>query len=150
MAFQNTGNINKLQDCDNMEQFYHYANLTKSYVQIDDLTILSTMGCQIRCKTRVFTMKNHINQRYIKADDCDHIKADDCDHIKSDSMDLAFFYSDGNVESIEHVPTYDANSLFGDIGGSLGLLMGYSVLGFYVGVERLVSYSLNKIMRQQH
>ena len=65
-------------------------------------------------------------------------------------MDLAFFYANGDMKKIEHVPLYDANSLFGDIGGCLGLLMGYSILGLYVGAERVIEYSLGRIMSKTH
>ena len=49
----------------------------------------------------------------------------------SDSVKLSFFYNQYEVPVREHVWAYDWVNLVSDFGGWLGILLGYSILGFY-------------------
>ena len=49
----------------------------------------------------------------------------------SDSVRLSFFYNQYEVPVREHVWAYDFVDLVSDFGGWLGILLGYSILGFY-------------------
>ena len=50
---------------------------------------------------------------------------------KSDSVGIGFFYNQYEVPVREHVWDYDWVNLVSDFGGWLGILLGYSILGFY-------------------
>ena len=46
-------------------------------------------------------------------------------------LELNFFYHQYEVPVRKHVYAYDRSNLISDIGGYLGLLLGYSILTFY-------------------
>ena len=50
---------------------------------------------------------------------------------RSDSVVISFFYNQYEVPVREHVWDYDWVNLVSDFGGWLGILLGYSILGFY-------------------
>ena len=50
---------------------------------------------------------------------------------RSDSVVIGFFYNQYEVPVREHVWDYDWVNLVSDFGGWLGILLGYSILGFY-------------------
>ena len=50
---------------------------------------------------------------------------------ESTNMTLYLFYNQYEIPVIDHVYAYDHLNLIADFGGYLGLLLGYSILGFY-------------------
>ena len=48
-----------------------------------------------------------------------------------DNLTIRLFYNQYEIPVIDHVYAYDHLNLIADFGGYLGLLLGYSILGFY-------------------
>ena len=44
---------------------------------------------------------------------------------------MMFYYASNKIRVKEEYYTYDSSNLIADFGGYLGLLLGYSILGFY-------------------
>ena len=56
-------------------------------------------------------------------------------------------YFDPNVRVMKSVPTMDLMTLFSNIGGVVGLTLGYSILQIVEGLEQLMKLMWNGIKR---
>ena len=65
------------------------------------------------------------------------------------SFILRFYYNQHDVPVREHVYAYDEWNLVSDFGGWLGLLLGYSILGFYDKFEFLVGILREKLTQKR-
>jgi len=58
-----------------------------------------------------------------------HIDKDRMRHFLRDNLlELDLYFEEMSTQIIQQVPAYDEESLFGDIGGQVGLFLGASIL----------------------
>ena len=74
----------------------------------------------------------------------------DLDEDTSKIVLFEFFYNQYEVQVREHVWAYDHLNLISDIGGWLGLLLGYSILGFYDTLKYILGDVKKKLTQKRH
>ena len=72
------------------------------------------------------------------------------DKDSSQFVQFEFFYEQYEIQVREHVYAYDGLNLFSDIGGWLGLLLGYSILGFYDTLTSILGDVKKKLTQKRH
>ena len=91
----------------------------------EDQEIFEMTGCMPSCSKSIFELKP-LNEQT---------------HNGKEEVRLRFTYPTGEYESKEEYYIYDAKSFVADIGGYLGLLLGYSLLSLYhMASERLLDF----------
>ena len=68
----------------------------------------------------------------------------------SQFVQFEFFYEQYEIQVREHVYAYDGLNLFSDFGGWLGLLLGYSILGFYDTLLSILGDVKKKLTQKRH
>ena len=92
---------------------------------IERREIFEMTGCMPSCSKSIFELKP-LNEQT---------------HNGKEEVRLRFTYPTGEYESKEEYYIYDAKSFVADIGGYLGLLLGYSLLSLYhMASERLLDF----------
>ncbi|KAL5016079.1 hypothetical protein ScPMuIL_005668 [Solemya velum] len=86
--------------------------------------------------------------------DCDLLKHSDKsfnpDKYLSNFLKVIIYYEDLNYETIEEEPLYDTTRFVSDIGGTLGLFMGASLLSAVEVLQLIVEFTLLIWRRAQH
>ena len=72
----------------------------------------------------------------------------DLDNYK-DTVEFDFFYDQYEIQVREHVYAYDSLNLVSDFGGWLGLLLGYSILGFYDSLTSILNHVKKKLTHKR-
>uniref|UniRef100_A0A182YIM6 Uncharacterized protein n=1 Tax=Anopheles stephensi TaxID=30069 RepID=A0A182YIM6_ANOST len=108
-----------VQDCDNAE---NTKQLIKFYRQLEDLDG-TQCGCFQPCTTTIYTA-SVMNRKPF--------------HISVPAAQLWVYYTSKMVTIVEEFHGYDFNQFVSDLGGSLGFLLGLSVLGLIGLLEKIV------------
>ena len=66
-----------------------------------------------------------------------------------DTVEFDFYYNQYEIQVREHAYAYDSLNLISDLGGWLGLLLGYSILGFYDTLVFILSNVKMKFNRKR-
>ena len=93
--------------------------LANSFKFLDPNSLKNIAKCYPGCNRYEYSLKL---QRKTALRDLDNYK---------DTVEFDFFYDQYEIQVREHVYAYDSLNLVSDFGGWLGLLLGYSILGFY-------------------
>merc|ERR1712061_542020 len=65
---------------------------------------------------------------------------------KNSKLTLTFIFKDGSYQEVQEYIVYDIYSFIADVGGYLGLLLGYSLLSIYQDVTKwIMSFKIWKI-----
>uniref|UniRef100_A0A182WA48 Uncharacterized protein n=1 Tax=Anopheles minimus TaxID=112268 RepID=A0A182WA48_9DIPT len=108
-----------IRDCDNAETT---KQLIKLYRQLEDLDG-TQCGCFQPCTTTIYTA-SVMNRKPF--------------HISVPAAQLWVYYTSKMVTIVEEFHGYDFNQFVSDLGGSLGFLLGLSVLGLIGLLEKIV------------
>ena len=93
-----------------------YDNYIANFPPNDPISIRDTTNCRPGCKRYAYSTK--VYKQWV-------------DNSQPGTLELKFFYHQYEVPVRKHVYAYDRSNLISDIGGYLGLLLGYSILAFY-------------------
>ena len=118
----------------------HYKTFLKIYDEIAKLTeqsIAERTGCLAACQRNEFTV-NIVNRAERPSKPGGHFTG-------------YFFYASGRYVEKTYFYVYDWIHLLADLGGYMGLLLGYSLLTMYDGTKNLCKLGLGwKRMAKQH
>lgn len=83
-----------------------------------------------------------------------HIDKDRMRHFLRDNLlELDLYYEEMSTQVIQQVPSYDEESLFGDIGGQIGLFLGASILTVLEIVDllgRVLVVKFGRVKKPEH
>ena len=74
-------------------------------------------------------------------------------YLRDNFLDVDFYFEEMSIEKITERPAYDEESLFGDIGGQVGLFLGASILTlleFIDLVARILSRKFKRRIYPEH
>ncbi|KAK3790659.1 hypothetical protein RRG08_048784 [Elysia crispata] len=71
-------------------------------------------------------------------EDCNVLRSLDVEKTRSEFVKLVIFYEDLNYEKIEESPAYEIDQFLSDIGGTIGLYIGLSVLAIFEVINLIV------------
>ena len=97
-----------------------FMNLTSTILQSDEETLSELTGCEPSCTRSDYSSKFVSN-----------VVLPDDDGEKDNVLILKLYYARNRVTVRRQYYTYTLEHLIADLGGCLGLLLGYSLLGFY-------------------
>ena len=108
--------------CNTTSQLKHLGNLTRKLQEVDSNTIYENTGCLASCKRNEY---GAIEATPTRSEDCAGWLGQVC------AFYLRFRILDVSYEEKEQYYIYDNNSFIADIGGLLGLLLGWSIFGLF-------------------
>ena len=108
--------------CNTTSQLKHLGNLTRKLQEVDSNTIYENTGCLASCKRNEY---GAIEATTLQSEDCAGWLGQVC------AFYLRFKILDVSYEEKEQYYIYDNNSFIADIGGLLGLLLGWSIFGLF-------------------
>ncbi|XP_044252939.1 uncharacterized protein LOC123003935 [Tribolium madens] len=112
------------QDYPLCSDYISINNITNAMTEKFSSQALSECDCQGRCNNTLY--KYQIEHRR------------DVDVIQGSSSTIAIYFASNLVTELNDVISYDWNVFLADIGGSLGFLLGLSVIGFVNVIEEVV------------
>jgi hypothetical protein len=113
--------------CNETWQYEKLYNLKQESAYMDDSEIFENMGCLSSCKKTKYIL-NPLSGLVTK------------NKYSPNRFKIKLFFSSGRYNEKTQYWIYDMNNLIADIGGYLGLLLGYSLLSLYNRmVENIVS-----------
>ena len=118
---------NSLPPCMHPGEYDLYKILTRILQLTNEEMVFKYTGCMPCCS------RNEIHSKLVARDN--NIEKSpfysSLYHLEQDYVIMRFFYASNKITSKEEYYTYDTSNLIADFGGYLGLLLGYSILGFY-------------------
>ena len=110
--------------CTTKDQLLKLKYYTEMFPQFDDKDVYKLMGCLSRCEKDVFRLVTEPIR---------------CDHFNyGEQFLLELSITDRWHEEKEQYLIYDFDSFIADVGGYLGLLLGFSILSLYHQIEGLL------------
>ena len=106
--------------CSHAREYDQYLDIIFKYMDPDSLT--NGAKCYPRCIRYEYTTKLFWKERG---------GIFGFDGNTSNLVQIQFFYGHYEMQVRKHVYDYDELNLVSDFGGWLGILLGYSILGFY-------------------
>ena len=103
-----------LPDCESPSQYKAFQNWTRIYASLDSTPASRQTGCQWSCEHAKFELM-HMTDLWISP------------KYGPGSLRLAFVLNKGHFLKNEQYTIYDGTSFIADVGGFLGLLLGYSL-----------------------
>ena len=104
--------------CTTLSQLMDLANITKAFELADGKEIYEATGCLSQCEKDHFSM----SQGFLSGEG-------------QHELGLKFIILDTTYEAREQYVIYDINSFIADVGGYMGLLLGFSLSSIYADVE---------------
>ena len=113
MASQNQTTMN----CLDPSKLHRWKAIWGDLVKMDEQELYEETGCMARCKRREWTISKIFDKK---------------SYLQNDSqIMMLMFYANGRYQEGKQYYTYDFNSFLSDLGGYLGLLLGYSIVSFF-------------------
>ncbi len=112
-----------LPPCETAAQYDAVSKLSLNVSKSTSETIVSMTGCRPSCKKRIFDARHIFSQK--------NFDGASWSALSQEQAQLTLFYSSGVYEEQDQYLAYDLNTFTSDVGGQLGLLLGYSLLAFY-------------------
>ena len=100
---------------------------------MDENGIHGLTGCLASCNKDEFQVE--LGNMVVREDE--NCFGDFCWGETTRSMKLYAHFQNGRYEDKEQYIIYDYNSMIADVGGYMGLLLGYSLLSVYEKVEQM-------------
>ena len=119
---------NPLGTCNSTSQLNHLGNITRKLQDVDANTIYKNTGCLASCERNEY---GAIEATPIQSQACGWY-GQACD------FSLRFKILDVSYKEEEQYYIYDYNSFLADVGGLLGLLLGWSIFGLVDMLENLL------------
>ena len=116
----------KKVNCDNVTQLQSLSKYTYQFQEADANTIYKISGCLSSCEKDEY----QIDKTYTSSTKSPH-----------DTM-INFRIMDSSYQEMEQYLLYDLDSFIADVGGFMGLLLGFSVLSIY---NEVVDLLMNKL-----
>ena len=119
---------NKMQLCNSTEQYDEWRNISMMFEKAGSNAINKLTGCLPLCSRNEYALtgkefkKNTVFAMF----------------STETKLHLVFRIMDGSYKEEEQYVIYDFNSFIGDVGGFLGLLLGYSALSIYDELDSLL------------
>ena len=115
--------MNKGSTCKSGLQLQHLAKILRDLMHADDKTIYELTGCQAACERHEYhEFEYHRNDMVWRM--CQGGN-------KSCDLELGLEMNDRSYEEKRQYVVYDFNSFVADVGGFMGLLLGFSMLSIY-------------------
>ncbi len=117
----------KLPDCETQSQFECFQRWTRTFSTLDTVPVSKLTGCEWSCKQSIFSM---------------HPMTDlwTGPEYGNGSLQLIFALNRGHFFLNEEYTIYDRNSFIADVGGFLGLLLGYSIFSLAQSLSKCVPH----------
>ena len=112
----------KLPKCKEATQYQGFLDLYEEIASLSGFSISKKTGCLQSCQINEFTMK--IKDSLIIPDGRARYSG-------------YFFYPGGRYKQKVYHYAYDFTSYIADVGGLVGLFLGYSMLSFYDGLKNV-------------
>ena len=117
-----------MRPCTLPSETWKFKNITTQLENANANTIYELTGCLASCERNEYEITD-VSFTTQRANECQGGKLD---------LHLEFEMSKGSYKEEEQYFLYDYNSFIADVGGFLGLLLGYSMLGIYDEFEILL------------
>ena len=120
--------------CNSYSQLKHLVRISRELSKMDANGMYKTTGCMPSCERDTYKVSADLaevrgslarGQKYVK---------------------LYLYFKDGLFEEREQYLLYDWDSFIADVGGFLGLLLGWSMYSLYQEMAAIVGRMKNKIM----
>ena len=118
--------------CNNMSQLRALAKVSKELEDANENQIYDLTGCLAPCE----------KDKYHKMDASEQKSTEI-------GLKLRFAFVDGSYEEKEQYLIYDFDSFIADVGGFLGLLLGFSIFSIYKDMAVLITRMKGKVMTNQ-
>ena len=118
--------------CQYPEEYDTYVKLYSEVMNFDSGSISSVANCTPSCKRTGYSMKHVMT--YEKK----------WENKWQNSTTIHFYFGKDRFTVKRQYYTYDFQNFLADFGGYLGLLLGYSILGFYDTLVKLVKLAYDK------
>lgn len=116
LPWNSKNNSPELPLCSNPEDYELFWNLSMTILKSSEGDISRLSDCKPSCNRKEFSSK----QLAVKK----------AGSTEGSPLNLQFHYASNHIAIKEQYYTYDFYNLIADFGGYLGLLLGYSILGF--------------------
>ena len=103
-------NISELERCNSLSEYNEFEKLYRTVDMMNSRDISKALGCKLPCRYREFE------------------KVEEFVSIQTDRLAVMFSLATNDILVKTEVQLYKMTSLVGDIGGSLGLFLGFSFL----------------------
>ena len=131
----NGGGSDGLAPCPVKLGYNAMRNMTKLLDEAESNTIFSLTGCFASCRRFVY---EQIDSSFKVLNSTRSLLSHLFGKSKEIELELKFRIIKASYREEEQYIIYDFNSFFGDVGGILGLLLGYSVLSLYGDMVRVL------------
>ena len=125
-----------LETCKKSEEFLQYKNVTKMLDKTNAISFWKTIGCIPKCTYTQYKLTQVFDSNYNKVK---YSGGKD----EGANIELTVVALTSEIEIKERMWIYDGNSLFADIGGYMGLLLGASIYTFadllVSGIEHFIN-----------
>ena len=115
--------LSKAPPCTTKSQLLEFEHYMKMFVEFHDNDVYSMTGCLSSCEKYQFSLHG------------DPVK---CRWDGYGEFYLDLFITDRSYEEKEQYIIYDTGSFIADVGGYMGLLLGFSLLSIYQEIEALL------------
>ena len=129
------GNLDHLPPCNSITQLRELTGIIDKFMDADAKIIKDQTGCLASCELYEYEKLEHV--RYD-----DEMKNFPCSKGNSSSscdfnLMLEIPKQEITYEGTKQYVVYDFNSFIADVGGYMGLLLGYSILGLYDELHKM-------------
>ena len=133
-----------LSQCRTKEEYAKFSRLGSELFAATDSKIYEISGCTLNCHRALYEL-NRVGMTKINTEDL-IASNNGSTWVDEDYVTLFFSTDAAQIETEADFYTYDSNDLLGDIGGYLGLLLGFSI---YSIVSSFEDYLRKVISRQK-
>ncbi len=116
--------------CESDVEFKAFLNLTRRFSSMMDEEVFALTGCARQCQEMFYEATPEIENVF---------NTSQVEVTNKDSLILSYYTASTGLEVEKDILVYDKNDLIADIGGYLGLLLGFSVLSMFKSIEISIS-----------
>ena len=118
---------NRMLACNSTPEYSAWKNISMVLEQAESNPIYKMTGCLASCQRNEYTLTGS-----------DFTKKKFLWNVGKTKLELPFKIMGSSYKEEEQYVIYDFNSFIGDVGGFLGLLLGYSALSIYDELDSLL------------
>ena len=125
--------------------YKQYINAYAKILHFETHNFTQTANCKPSCKRVEYLVKQFARYPKLHAKTYEYLGKDETFH---NALQVDFFFGKDRFTTREQYYTYDFQNLLADFGGYLGLLLGYSLLGFYDTLSGIIKKVFDKCNRK--